>query len=571
MIHKQIALYVAVCASVSAFAKTIPYSTVKRTAEIVMNTAATKGGSDELVLVWDGSLSGGAQCSPEKTPAPFYVFNRTGGGFVIISGDDDVQPVLGYSEEQVFCADKMPENMSEWMAGYRKLVEDTRSRKVPVSPDAKRAWVSALSASGVKTAVSQVDLHTALWAQEYPFNMYCPTISGTPAITGCVATAIAIVMKYYNYPAKGTGTLPAYKSGGMTLPSINLDSRPDYAWADMPESSYSSNQWTMQNRQAVARLIADCGTGVQAQYGTSSTSASSTLILPFLQKYMKYSKDARHVYKSSYQHSDWTALLKKELDCNRPVLYNGDSKYGEGHQFLIDGYDSNGFFKFNWGWGGYNNGYFYITDMEYNNANSAIVGLYPDPDWKPSESSVMLELYDNGNIAGIETSDPYIEQGEEFEISICLINMGIDTFSGNVMLAHTSADGSIKELLVIREVSSLQSRYYISPSYNAIIRKTIEEGDEIRVGYKYENDWKLVNSGAGIAIPLRYRLSSKVSLSYDKTRSEISVKALKGMTYSYGTAKGSFVSRSIVLPSEKGTKTLTVSNGHDNLSVDLTF
>lgn len=571
MIHKQIALFVAVCASVNAFAESIPFSTAKKTAETVMNTTATKGGRDGLVLVWDGSLSAGTPGVSDKTPAPFYVFNRAGGGFVIISGDDEVQPVLGYSEEQVFSAENMPENISVWMEGYRKLVEDTRNRKVPVSPDAKKAWASVLSASGAQTGVPQVDLHTALWSQEYPFNMFCPTIADAATLTGCVATATAIVMKYYNYPEKGTGTLPSYKSGGMTLPSINLDSRSDYAWADMPESSYSSNQWTEQNRKAVARLMADCGTGVLAQYGTSATSASSSSILPFLQKYMKYSRDARLVNKSAYKHNDWTALLKRELDCNRPVMYDGYNRGGGGHQFLIDGYDSNGFFKINWGWGGYDNGYFYISDMEYNNGNSAIVGLAPDPNWNPSSSSALLELYDNGSIAGIEASDPYIEQGKAFDISLCIINMGIDTFSGNIMLAHTSADGLIKEVLSTWRVSSLQNRYYVSLSCKATIHNTIENGDEIRVGYEYENGWKAVNSGAGIAIPLRYRLSSKVSLSYDKTRSEINVKALKGMTYSYGSAKGSFASRSIVLPSEKGTKTLTVSNGHDDLSVDLTF
>lgn len=571
MIHKQIALFVAVCASINAFAESIPFSTAKRTAEIVMNTAATKGGRDGLFLVWDGSISGGTADASDKTPAPFYVFNREGGGFVIISGDDEVQPVLGYSEEQVFSAEDMPENISEWMEGYRKLVEDTRNRKIPVSPDAKRAWTSVLSESKVQTGIPQVDLHTALWDQGYPFNMFCPAKAGTATLTGCVATATAIVMKYYNYPEKGTGTLPGYTSGGITLPSINLDSGSGYAWSDMPESSYSSNQWTSQNCKTVARLMADCGTGVYAQYGTSGTSASSLDILPFLQRYMKYSRDARLVNKSSYKHNDWIALLKRELDCNRPVMYDGFDRDGGGHQFIIDGYDSNGFFKINWGWGGSDNGYFYISDMEYNNGNSAIVGLAPDPNWNPSSSSALLELYDNGRTAGIEASNPYIEQGKAFDINLCIINMGRDTFSGNVMLAHTSADGSIKEVLSVWKISSLQYMYYISMSNTATLGKEIEEGDEIRVGYEYENGWKAVNSGARTAIPLRYRLSSKVSLSYNKTRSEIKVTGLRGMTYSYGAASGSFASRDVVLTSEKGTKTLTVSNGHDVLSVDLTF
>lgn len=571
---RTVIFFVSAILSINLFAGSVTPESARRVAQNVLGITPTKSGSNELVLVWDGSESsdGVTKASTGAKEAAFYVFNRKGGGFAVISGEDRFQPVLGYSYENEFRTDNMPDNLKGWFNGYRSIIDGIRKGELAAVKGSAGAWEAALSPTKAVAAKTVVDLHTALWDQGEPFNQYCPLKNGQRTITGCVATAMAIVMKHYNYPEKGTGTLEGYTtSDGISVSSRTLDNYAAYAWEDMPESAYSS-QWTEANGKAVARLIADCGIGVQAWYGINGTSASSSDIPAVMRNHMKYGKCSVRLEKDNYTHRDWTDMLKKELDANRPVLYDGADLSNAGHQFVVDGYDSNGYFKFNWGWSGYDNGFFYITDTEYKTRCGAIIGLMPDPDWKAPSSSVELDLYEYGNISYIESDTPYIEKGKSSTISCCIVNWGESTFSGKIRLVHLNSGKVVKSVLQESSITSLARYYLTQKSFSVKVSSDIEEGDLIGVAYEHDGQWHIIDSGTSRFIPLNYRLASVLSISYDKSRPDsFELKGLKGMTYSYGSANGKFTERTVLLTPLTGTNRLSIDNGHESLSIDVTF
>lgn len=319
--------------------------------------------------------------------AYYYVFNSEGNnGFVIVSGDDRTAPVFGYSDTGSFDENNIPENMQAWLAGY---VDEIKALGTDESSANSKLLSAPKKAEAVKRPVAP--LLTALWNQSSPYNDNCPLYDGTnKSATGCVATAMAQVMYYYRAQSVSatTAEIPAYISpkNNLSIPADPANSPID--WANMTDK-YSSSSTTAQ-KAAVAALMAYCGHSVQMNYGESSGAYSSD-IPAALETYFGYATGGKYLNRSSYTLQEWEKMVYEELLAARPLLYGGQSS-GGGHAFVIDGYDGEGLFHFNWGWGGSSNGYFLLqvanpgnnsgigassTSDGYARSQNAIFGVNP--------------------------------------------------------------------------------------------------------------------------------------------------------------------------------------------------
>ncbi|QYR09641.1 C10 family peptidase [Prevotella sp. Rep29] len=298
--------------------------------------------------------------------AYYYVFNSEGNnGFVIVSGDDRTAPVFGYSDTGSFDENNIPENMQAWLAGYVDEIKALDSETPVVSSDAPLTGMR--KAESVKRPIAP--LITTKWNQDSPYNDNCPTYNGSKCATGCVATAMAQVMYYYRAQSVNatTAEIPAYtiSKRGISIPATPANSPID--WANMTDT-YSSSSTAAQNA-AVAALMAYCGRSVEMEYGPSS-GAVSQYVPSALEKYFGYATGGLCISREAYTLQEWEDMVYEELLAKRPLFYGGSSA-GGGHAFVVDGYDGEGLFHFNWGWGGMSNGYFLLQVANPNN-NSGI-------------------------------------------------------------------------------------------------------------------------------------------------------------------------------------------------------
>ncbi len=294
-------------------------------------------GKTELAYV-AGSIS-----SPD-----FCVFNKVSQqGFVIVSPDavfgDGL--VLAYSDEGSFDYESLPENAKWVLSQYQEQINYIRENNIMMASNTS-------SASGhVIVAPLLAEAH---WAQSYPFNEMCPVDGREKSVTGCVATAMAQIMWYYKWPLSGTGS-HSYKWNGKTL-SVDY-SKSVYDWSRMP-GKYISGRYGQDEVDAVSRLMYDCGVAVEMDYSASGSGAYSYDVQNALKKYFKY-KSASYAYRYGSS-SNWNTRMKNELDKRHPLYMSGVSSEG-GHAFVCDGYDSNDYFHYNFGWGGSGNGYYLST------------------------------------------------------------------------------------------------------------------------------------------------------------------------------------------------------------------
>jgi hypothetical protein len=333
---------------------------------------------------------GQLRSSNDQDEPVYYIFDAEDNqGFVIVSADDVAKPVLGYSDDG--CYDENNLNFNYWMDCLSQEIASAIENNIPQSDEIKIQWESFLTGntSSLRSSAAAIaPLVKTRWNQGAPFNNLCPVIGSERTVTGCVATAMAQVMKYHNYPVRGTG------SNTYTPPAVGRDLFADfgnttYDWGNMLDI-YSDNT-VGAPATAVATLMFHCGVAVNMNYDISSkggSAAHSSDAMKALTAYFGYDLGIAHYYRDFLSYSQWTTVIKTELNNNRPVLYNGQGS-GGGHAFVCDGYDANGLFHFNWGWGGSSDGYFELSALSpnslgigggaggYNSDQDIIVGVQP--------------------------------------------------------------------------------------------------------------------------------------------------------------------------------------------------
>ena len=400
----------------------------------------------------------------------YYVFNNDAGGFVIIAGDDAVTPVLGYTSTGSFDAENLPDGLKDLLKSYE--------RQIAALGDNYAANQTATRAGFTGEKL----LNTAKWNQGNPFNKYTPN----NYVTGCVATAGAIVMKHHGYPAKGTGS-HSYTCNGKTL-TANFEH--DYDWASMPAKYDGTNDAAF---DGVARLMADLGVAVEMQYAKNGSGAYIGNMISALQKYFGYSKLTYLASIDDMEAEAWNAKLRGEIDANRPILYSASDASAGGHSFIIDGYKDESF-SVNWGWGGYCNGFYQIgalnpesagkpTGDKYNLGQTAVIGLQPSDGTEKVSTMGFLKFA--GQLQALNMNVTDVKKGQRGAIfSVPLGNTGDHSFTGEVVVALMNAKGEMREIVTSKpfKLTDFAPGYYNSSlSFSIESKVDAEPGDYLAI------------------------------------------------------------------------------------------
>lgn len=439
----------------------------------------------------------------------YYVFNNDAGGFVIIAGDDAVTPVLGYTSTGSFDAENLPDGLKDLLKSYERQIAALGDNYVANQTATRAAF------TGEKL------LKTAEWNQMAPFNKYTPS----NYVTGCVATAGAIVMKHHGYPAKGTGS-HSYTWNGQTL-TANFGH--DYDWANMP------TKYTVGNDEAfdgVARLMSDLGVAVEMQYDKDGSGAYIGNLVTALQKYYGYSKLSHLMAIEDVGAEAWNGRLREEIDANRPVLYAASDPARGGHAFVIDGYKDESF-SVNWGWGGYCNGFYQIGALnpesngkpegdKYNVGQSAVFGMQPSDGTE--KVSGMGFLTNVGELQMLNMNITDVKKGQNGVIfSAPIGNTGDQPYTGEAAVALMNAKGEMREIVSSssRTFNNLsRGSYYPSLSFSFVSTVDAEPGDYLAIVAKekgsseyielYNQNFERLRLPATGYVPRTYEIRTKV-------------------------------------------------------------
>ena len=286
--------------------------------------------------------------------ACYYVFNNgSNAGFVIIAGDDCAEDVLGYADSGSFDADNIPENMQAFLDGYAGEISAARAQGLTATNNGDETVEVAR-----KVVAPLIETH---WDQSDPYNQLCFKPDGVQCVTGCVATALAQVMYYYQWPKEATSVIPEYTSkyGDKfdALPTTTFN------WAKMKPVYVNTGEDDEEAEQAVAKLMRYCGQAVRMNYGQYESGGYESDIPNALKNYFGYPNEPQYVSRDYYTTEEWDELIYTELKYGRPVLYGARTSGDAGHQFICDGYDGHGLYHINWGWGGSSDGYFRLQAL----------------------------------------------------------------------------------------------------------------------------------------------------------------------------------------------------------------
>lgn len=367
---KQFLLMLILCLTASmVWAERIDVATARKVAESVAQregAASDLRSVGELPLVYaaaPGRSGTALRSGTMDGSADYFVFNFPGGkGFAIVAGDDCVRPVLGYSDEGSFDPDNLPENLRGMLAYYQGQIAWANDKDIEATPDIAAEWNRYMSGTALRAAGEPVLLRTANWSQGEPYNRQTPVIEGEHAVTGCVATAMGIIMHFHKYPAQAVNP-PAsnvYKvNGAETSSQITYGA---YDWGNMLDA-YGSVSYNDAQANAVATLLWHCGANVYMNYTSAASGANTPRVAKALSGVFGYSPSIRFLAKEAYRWEEWKAMLKNELDAGYPVIYDGQSNSG-GHAFICDGYNNEDLYHINWGWNGSSNGFYVLSLLD---------------------------------------------------------------------------------------------------------------------------------------------------------------------------------------------------------------
>lgn len=289
-------------------------------------------------------------------------------GFLIMSAEDAVMPVLAYDFEHNIDLSNLAPGVEMFLSIYQQEIAAARRAQSAQSEKIKAEWEALRhpSSRGTRTETVVAPLIHSLWNQDRYYNQLCPRDENAPygndghVPNGCVSVAMSQIIYYYRYPETGLGSHTNHTDYGNF--HVNFSQQHYNYDAMCDELSHYNNE--------VAKLIFHCGTAVDMMYGTTGSGAYSTDVPNALSSYFRYSTDSKYLKKDHYSNSEWHYMLMNDLNALHPVFYSGSSEEG-GHAFICDGYNSDEYFHFNFGWGGSGNGFF-LT--ESNNPDDEIVG-----------------------------------------------------------------------------------------------------------------------------------------------------------------------------------------------------
>lgn len=467
------------CAAPVVQAETVSVEDARQlAAEFFQASAIDRLAADDALELVYTHTSGGA-----GKPL-YYVFNaRDGKGFIIMSADDCAAPVLGYSSDSSYDSASLPPAMKWMMQGLESEIKAAPHVQKPVTRDGRRMMVRRSAGS-----TQRILLNTPQWRQESPFNNMIP---GKP-LTGCVGTAMAMIMKYHNFPERGTGSYNG----------VNFDVA--YDWDNMRMDNYRSG-YSQAEADAVATLIYHTGTSIGTQFGYSGSSAYEVKVPAALTNYFSYDPGVSYKKRSeTATQAEFDLIVENEIRSGRPVLYCGQDVTA-GHAFVVDGYDPmSRMIHINWGWGGAsgnNNGGWYASTAlnptvsqthSFNNLTTIIYNIKPgdgnNAAWSP------IHITADGRQVGMSSDlQGDLVSGKTFTVRVGnLKNVSYENFGGKITVALFGADGSFKTALSKIDGFHLNGMAIFSSAYADFVCSLPEgvevaEGDVIRMATLADN------------------------------------------------------------------------------------
>jgi hypothetical protein len=443
---KTLLLSLFILSSYCTFGKAVAISTLQAVGSnfLISNGIAGVKSSSDLSLAYTGM---GSYNGLAVTAIYVFIVN-TGKGWVMVAADDRVKPVLAFSGESTFDANNIAPGTTEWIQNYETRIAAAIQNITVAQPEIANEWASLATGSGTRTARTTSGVEPLLattWNQSPNYNALCPydTTQLQNTVTGCVATAMAQVMKYWNWPPVGCG-FHSYLDTPYGIQSANFGTTA-YQWSSMPDVITGPNA-------AIATLMYHAGVSVNMQYGVGGSGAlcntRQSFITPCdefaLKANFHYKRSLHSLYRSgtvpgnimgsgpdSIAEATWINDLQADLDAGHPILYVGyNLANGEGHNWVCDGYTADNYFHFNWGWDGSSNGYYTVDDLlpatagfNLNYNQVALVGI--EPDSFPSDPGY-IQL-----ASWLNTSNTPAEYGQPFSVSTSIYNAGINVFNGD--------------------------------------------------------------------------------------------------------------------------------------------
>ena len=421
MKKRLLMLFAIMAVAVAAMARPVDQTTASSAAQAFLKTVSGK--TFDLTNI------------TSQTPFhEFYVFTLPDNkGYVLVSGDDCVVPILGYSLNNAFVVENMPAHVKDWLDVYEEQIVFYRERYGELdyggSPEVRSQWTNLENGVAPEPPLPTVvnPLVTTQWDQSPYYNNLCPydNSSNERTVTGCAATATAQVMRFWSHPATGYGS-HSYTHPTYGTLSANFGTT-TYGWSNMPTSLTGSSSSTQVN--AVATLMYHVGVALEMDYGPASTGGSGAVTGSndlsaaaannALVSYFKYKPTLHFELKENYTDAQWSAMLQADLDNGHPIIYKGRDPSG-GHAFVCDGYNNQGQFHFNWGWGGSYDGFYTMGDLHpgtggtggnstytFNLDNGAILGIEPIANWNTSATTTISATTANTSYGSVSGSGTY--------------------------------------------------------------------------------------------------------------------------------------------------------------------
>ncbi|MBR1799720.1 MAG: C10 family peptidase [Bacteroidales bacterium] len=370
-------------------AKPIDPTTAQKVASNFIQTRYESGSLPQIVL---------AETRIINDEACLYIFNINDEGFIVISADDRAVPILGYSFEGVYDKATVAPAADFWFNGYAKDIATLKQ----TDADACADWNSLLTDSD-PTLRWKADTYllTSKWGQGTGYNMYCPVYNNQNAVVGCVATAMAQIIRYHRYPVHGFDSTLYHHTYYGTLSANFYNST--YTYTRMPDRVYTSS--SMQEKEAASLLSYHCGIATRMNYqwpGHTDGSGTQSEYVPNGLKYFGYMR-AKISNMGASPSEAWYEMLRNEIDNERPVYYSGTNSDG-GHAFVVDGYNTTGNrFHFNWGWSGSSDGFYTLTatngyqTMLYAVGQTAVYNIIPSKISSHFSDKIYVDAESNGD------------------------------------------------------------------------------------------------------------------------------------------------------------------------------
>jgi len=487
-------LFALILAACTTFATGVSENFARQIAQKFMtanSTLTTKAGATPVHTFTSGG------------EARVYVFNFGDEGFVMVSADDRARPILGFSDSGSFDPDNIPSNMlffieSEFVAAIDYAIENDIEQSTEVASEwALVEAIGRIDASKSNTAISPL-LQTT-WDQNCYYNEQCPAATNQYACNhvyaGCVATAMAQIMRYWEYPTTGTGQY-SYVHSTYGTQSVNFAAQ-NYNYSQMPNSISSSNP-------QVAKLIYHCAVSVDMDFGVNGSGASINAAANALKTYFRYSNDLSLENKASYTDAAWVSKLKTCLNSNTPVLYSGHNS-SSGHAWVCDGYNDQSLFHMNWGWSGNQNNYFALNALNtsegnYSSQQSAVFNIIPSDlceppqsiivdvfntevnlSWTAPEDAIMYRVYRDGiQIAAGLTETSYVDTAVSYGVHCYTIRTLCSNYIQSPMSSPVCDTVSICPK--VNNLSSSTIGTDVTLSWSPVVVNNVEEwlcyGDE---------------------------------------------------------------------------------------------